>query len=163
MAEATSPHLRARHDAGRPPVLLRRLVVLVGSLGVTTGLTVAGVGMFRQGPLAWLGWSEQVLSPEQVLATGPPSAAVDLKVAVRWDRDAFCPKELRVDADQSAPARVVIREVTSRVPRFAMLGPHCAEQRASQGRAYASLRLDRPLQGRLVVDGAGHRLDIRNG
>jgi hypothetical protein len=163
MAEAASPRLRARHDAGRPPVLLRRVLVLVGSLGITTGLTVAGAGLLRQGPLAWLGWSEQVLSPEQVVAAGPPSSAVDLKVAVRWDRDRFCPKQLKVHADQTTPARVVIREVTSRMPRFPMLGPRCAEQRASQGRAYASLTLDRPLQGRLVVNGTGQRLVVRSG
>ena len=85
MVDGTSPPLRARHDAGRPPYAWRRMLVLVGSLGVTTGLTVTGAGLLRQGPLAWLGWSEQVLAPQQVMVTGDRSSAVRLEVAVGGD------------------------------------------------------------------------------
>ncbi len=57
MVDTTSPRLRARHDAGRPSYLWRRVLVLVGSVGVTTGVTVAAAGFLRHGPLAWLGGS----------------------------------------------------------------------------------------------------------
>lgn len=162
MPEATSPRLRARHDVGRPPYAWRRLLVVVGSLGVTTGLTVTGAGLLRQGPLAWLGWSEQTLAPQQVTAAGPTASAVDLTVVVTWAGSVFCPQDLRVEAAES-DRQVVIRRVTSRVPRLAMLGTHCAERPADQGRAYASFRLSRPLQGRPVVAGNGQRLEVRTG
>lgn len=159
MVDGTSPPLRARHDAGRPPYAWRRMLVLVGSLGVTTGLTVTGAGLLRQGPLAWLGWSEQVLAPQQVMVTGDRSSAVRLEVAVRGDGVALCPQDLRVEADQGSAARVVIRRVVAKAPRFTLLGTGCGERRS--GPVMATLRLDRPLRDRQVVDGAGHPFAVR--
>lgn len=159
MAQGSSSRLRARHDAGRPPYLRRRVLVLLGSIGVTTGLTVTGAGLFRQGPLAWLFWSEQVLAPQQVLVSGPADTAVRLQVAVRWTGAGRCPA-LEVEADQDSSARVVIRRVVSQVPRLTMPGRSCNDLRPAQDRIVATLNLEQPLHGRQVVDGAGHLFEI---
>lgn len=159
MAGTTALRLRARHDAGAAPMPWRRLLLLVGSLGMTTGLTVTGAGLLRIGPLGWLGWTEQVLSPQQVLANGPAAAATVLEVTVPWDRPDFCPQRIAVSFVESTD-RVVIRQVRSRVPRVALMVPDCAEEQTRQGRAYGRVALSGPLHNRPVVTGAGQTLAV---
>ena len=162
MAELSGPGMRARHDAGRSPVLLRRLLLLVAVAGTTAGLGVMAAGAARVGPLAALGWTERVFTPEAVLAPAPADRATELQIGFGWNRPTFCAADFTVKSSQS-PSQVVVRSITSRMPRFSLLAPGCAQQQTRGGRAYARLRLTGPLLGRPVLSGTGRPLAVEPG
>jgi len=140
---------RARHDVGVEPFDWFRIGVVLTVMLIASGGGLAVAGLFRQGPLRDIGWSDRRLERFAIEGSGPNAYVLGVGAEVPA---ASCTLQVTVEVVETRE-EVLLGPVRGREPRLPLTAPECEEGGAREnGRVYGVVRLGAPVGDRHVLD-----------